>query len=168
MTDRELLQKLTDEFDLFKKETGQIIGDLQRENAALKEKLARYENPKNSGNSGIPPSQDPLRKTKSLRGRSNRPQGGQKGHDGNKLKMTGAPDAVVVHDIEKCSCCGNGCTTNFTLGHLLAQFFDQLLFSTLVGHPELGHLLQAFQGPALARQFQSLLQHIPVGRFHCP
>jgi len=108
LTDRELLQKLTDEFDLFKKETGRIIGDLQRENAALKERLARYENPKNSGNSGIPPSQDPFRKTKSLRGRSNRPRGGQKGHKGSKLEMSVAPDAVVVHDIGQCSCCGNG------------------------------------------------------------
>lgn len=106
MTDKQLLEELAKEFALFKKETAKIIVDLQRENASLKERLVRYENPKNSGNSSIAPSQDPFRKTKSLRGRSNRPQGGQKGHKGSKLKMTAAPDLVVVHDIGQCSCCG--------------------------------------------------------------
>jgi len=47
------------------------------------------------------------RKTKSLRGKSNIPQGAQKGHKGSKLKMVATPDLVVLHDVEKCSCCGN-------------------------------------------------------------
>lgn len=85
-----------------------IIAALQRENASLKERLAKYENPKNSGNSGIAPSQDPFRKTKSLRGRSNKSQGGQKGHKGSKLKMASHPDMVVIHDIGQCGHCGDG------------------------------------------------------------
>ena len=96
------------EFNLFKKETECIIGGLQRENAELKERLAKFENPKNSGNSSTPPSQDPFRKTKSLRGRSGRPQGAQKGHKGSKLGMVGDPDVVVVHDVAQCSCCSHG------------------------------------------------------------
>jgi hypothetical protein len=64
----QLLEQLGKEFALFKKETAKIIGCLQRENASLKERLAKYENPKNSGNSSIAPSQDPFRRTKSLRG----------------------------------------------------------------------------------------------------
>ena len=108
LTDKQLLAQLVEEFALFKKEAERIIGDLQKENASLKEGLAKYENPKNSGNSSTAPSQDPFRKTKSLRGRSNRPRGGQKGHKGSKLRMTGTPDVVAVHDVDRCSCCGNG------------------------------------------------------------
>jgi hypothetical protein len=43
---------------------------------ALENKLSKYENPKNSGNSSVAPSQDPYRKTKSLQGKSNKLQGG--------------------------------------------------------------------------------------------
>lgn len=106
MTDKELLSQVREEFARFREETGKIIDALKRENASLRERLAKYENPKNSGNSSVAPSQDPYRKTKSLRGRSNRPQGGQKGHKGSKLKMVGTPDLVVVHEVENCSCCG--------------------------------------------------------------
>lgn len=91
------------------------LNTLEKENARLaarikelEERLAKYENPKNSGNSSVAPSQDPFRKTKSLRGRSNKPQGGQKGHKGSKLKMVSHPDMVVVHDIEHCGHCGDG------------------------------------------------------------
>lgn len=108
LTDKDLLLQLSKEFDLFKKETAKVIGDLQRENASLKERLAKYGNPKNSGNSSMAPSQDPFRKTKSLRGRSDRPQGGQKGHKGSKLKMVRRPDRVVVHDVGQCDRCGHG------------------------------------------------------------
>lgn len=87
---------------------GEIIAALQKENASLKERLAKYENPKNSGNSSIAPSQDPFRKTKSLRKKSDRSQGGQKGHKGSKLRMVAAPDAIVVHDIVQCEGCGHG------------------------------------------------------------
>lgn len=48
----------------------------------LEAKLEKYENPKNSGNSSVPPSQDPFRKTKSLRGKSKFRPGGQKGRKG--------------------------------------------------------------------------------------
>ena len=42
---------------------------LRKENSILREKLSKYENPKNSRNSSIPPSKDENRplKTKSLR-----------------------------------------------------------------------------------------------------
>ncbi len=73
------------------------------------ERLAKYENPKNSGNSSIAPSQDPFRKTKSLRVMPNKAQGGQKGHKGGKLRMVAGPDVdVVVHDISQCERCGDG------------------------------------------------------------
>ena len=58
---------------------------LEKENTFLREKLSKYENPKNSRNSSVPPSKDENRtpKTKSLREQSDRKVGGQKGHEGN-------------------------------------------------------------------------------------
>lgn len=87
---------------------GAIIAGLQKENTLLKERLAKYENPKNSSNSSVAPSQDPFRKPKSLRKKSKKPQGGQKGHKGSKLEMISHPNMVEVHDIEQCGYCGEG------------------------------------------------------------
>ncbi len=78
---------------------------LKQEVAALKEKLAKYENPKNSDNSSMSPSQDPFRKTKSMRGDSKQKAGGQKGHKGKKLEMVNIPDAIIIHDVKHCTCC---------------------------------------------------------------
>ena len=67
---------------------------LERENSILREKLSKYENPKNSRNSSLPPSKDenrPLR-TKSLREKTEKKPGGQPGHEGNTLKMTATPE----------------------------------------------------------------------------
>ena len=66
---KQLFLELKEEFDRFKKEVIAIIAALRKKNAELKERLAKYENPKNSGNSSVAPSQDPFRKTKSLRAR---------------------------------------------------------------------------------------------------
>jgi len=55
----------------------------------LKDKLTRYENPKNSNNSSIPPFKDENRpfKSKSLRKKTGRTPGGQKGHEETTLEM---------------------------------------------------------------------------------
>lgn len=103
MSDKQLIEQLLRDFESLKKENTELRSRVTE----LELRLARYENPKNSGNSSVPPSQDPFRKTKSLREKSNKPQGGQKGHKGSKLKMVATPDTVVVHDVENCSCCGN-------------------------------------------------------------
>jgi transposase len=81
---------------------------LQRENVILKEKLAKYENPKNSNNSSVPPSKDENRpfKSKSLRKKTGRKPGGQKGHEGTTLEMTANPDETIDHTPEYCECCG--------------------------------------------------------------
>jgi len=64
---------------------------------------------KTSRNSGKPPSSDGYkkRKPKSLRQKSGRKSGGQKGHQGHTLKMSQTPDKVVVHAIDKCIDCGH-------------------------------------------------------------
>jgi transposase len=83
---------------------------LRGENIELRERLAEYENPKNSRNSSVPPSKDENRpkKNQSLRPGSDRKVGGQSGHKGSTLEMTSEPDAVVDHCPDLCDRCGNG------------------------------------------------------------
>ena len=82
---------------------------LRKENTILREKLSKYENPKNSRNSSVPPSKDENRplKTKSLREPSDKRVGGQQGHEGNTLKMTDTPDKVIEHVPDFCCACGS-------------------------------------------------------------
>lgn len=90
---------------------------LKKENAVLKERLAVYENPKDSHNSSIPPSKDSLAAqaekskkllaTRSLREKSGKPNGGQIGHKGHTLEMASEPDSIVEHQPYFCTRCGN-------------------------------------------------------------
>ena len=120
MSDTLLLQRLLKEFKVLKKENKQLrkrllrLELLEKENIELhkrvnelEDKLSKYENPKNSGNSSVPPSQDPNRITKSLRKKSNKKVGGQKGHKGSKLLKVEKPDKIVLHDITQCECCNS-------------------------------------------------------------
>jgi transposase len=62
----------------------------------------------NSGNSSKPPSQDGFDKPapKSLRTKSGKKPGGQKGHKGAGLKLCREPDEVIEHKAEHCQNCG--------------------------------------------------------------
>ena len=77
-------------------------------NASLQARLDRYENPKNSHNSSIPPSHDysRKRKAKSLREVSGKKPGGQSGHEGKTLEMVDNADEIICHLPAYCSCCG--------------------------------------------------------------
>jgi len=69
--------------------------------------LSKYENPKNSNNSSVPPSQDENRpRRKSLREKSNKKVGGQKGRQGKTLNIVDIPDIIEKHLPEYCNCCG--------------------------------------------------------------
>lgn len=114
-----LISELIVRLDVLEKDNARLAERIRE----LEERLVRYENPKNSGNSGVPPSQDPFRKTKSLRGRSKRPRGGQRGHRGGKLKMVPDPDAVVEHDVSDCSGCGHALSGEVD-GHDARQVLD--------------------------------------------
>lgn len=85
-----------------------IILDQAKVIADLKDRLDRYESPKNSRNSSIPPSHDYTRvpKTRSLRESSSKKPGGQPGHEGTTLEMVEKPDEIFEHIPVYCTCCG--------------------------------------------------------------
>lgn len=75
----------------------------------LLDKINKLQNRKNSNNSSVPPSKDENRprKTKSLRTKSGKNPGGQKGHPGTTLSMSSTPDIIIEHKPENCENCGN-------------------------------------------------------------
>ncbi len=81
----------------------ETIASLTTRVKELEDRLA-----KNSSNSSKPPSSDPMKpQPKSLRQRSARKPGGQKGHPGRTLSLVEDPDRVVVHGLkEECQGCG--------------------------------------------------------------
>ena len=83
-----------------------LVAALEAENAALKARLAELERRLglNSSNSGKPPSSDGLTKparARSLRDRSGKKPGGQKGHKGETLRQVAEPDVVFLHDLQE-------------------------------------------------------------------
>ena len=74
-----------------------IIVTLLEKIAVLEAKLEKYEHPKNSKNSSIPPSKDENRPVpnQSLREKSGKKVGGQPGHKGYTLEMNSHPTDVV-------------------------------------------------------------------------
>jgi transposase len=79
--------------------------------AALKARIAELERRLglNSSNSGKPPSSDGLKKpprVRSLREPSDKPSGGQKGHQGETLRQVTEPDRIVDHYPPSCTACG--------------------------------------------------------------
>src|SRR5712691_3165804 len=75
---------------------------------ALQERVKTLEGQqaKDSHNSSLPPSSDRfVRAPKSLRQKSGKSPGGQKGHRGHHLKHVEIPDAVLIHPVERGAHC---------------------------------------------------------------
>ena len=80
------------------------IDALEAENKRLTDQLNL-----DSHNSSLPPSSDKVRQpksTRSLRQKSGRKAGGQKGHIGSTLCQVQTPDQVIVHPVLVCCGCG--------------------------------------------------------------
>jgi len=115
--DVKVLQKRVEELEALVKVLLERVDFLSKENAELKHRLSKYENPKNSNNSSVPPSQDENRpKRKSLREKSNKKVGGQKGRKGKTLNIVENPDIIERHLPEYCNYCGND------ISRILAEF----------------------------------------------
>src|SRR5208337_3190241 len=97
-------------------DSASIIAALREQNAAQQALIAQLEAriaelERQLGlNSGKPPSSDGLKKkpvrVSSLRERSGKKPGGQKGHAGKTLSRTETPDATIDHFPETCPECG--------------------------------------------------------------
>jgi transposase len=112
-----------------KEELIALIAALRAENAALKARLAKLERrlELNSSNSAKPPSSDGLKKparVTSLRERSGKKPGGQKGHKGETLRQVTDPNEVVDHYPPACAMCGAGLDPETSVGHSARQVFD--------------------------------------------
>ena len=104
----DLLQRLFEQFADHQEQLRsqrETIASLTARVEELEDRLA-----KNSRNSSKPPSSDTIKpKPKSLRQRSDKKPGGQKGHPGRTLSLVGDPDRVVLHGVreeEGCEGCG--------------------------------------------------------------
>lgn len=88
------------------------VDKLLKENRELRKRLEKYEKPpKDSGNSSTPPSKENIkaevvRRTKSQRQKSDKPVGGQPGHEGNTRMMVETPDETEDIASQYCRECG--------------------------------------------------------------
>jgi len=106
-----------------------LIASLQRELEALRAENAelRRRLGLDSSTSSKPPSSDGLGKPRapvSLRERSGRPGGGQKGHKGETLRQIAEPDRIVKHEACACRHCGSSLSAAMAVGMERRQTFD--------------------------------------------
>lgn len=82
---------------------------------------------KDSHNSGKPPSSDGLKKkkrTSSLRGKSDKKNGGQEGHKGRTLEAVESPDHIEKYTVNSCSECQGNLEDVEASDHEKRQVFD--------------------------------------------
>ena len=104
-----------------------LVEGLLRKIVQLEARLEVLENQakKDSRNSSKPPSSDGFsRRTRSLRGKSERQSGGQIGHEGNTLEWREEVDKIIVHPVESCEGCGVSLSTSEVLSWDLRQVHD--------------------------------------------
>ncbi len=121
-----LIEALRSEISALRSE----VADLRRENEGLRAENAelRRRLDLDSTTSSKPPSSDGLRKKSrlpgSLRGRSGKASGGQRGHKGDTLRRTATPDWVVRHEAAACRRCRAALAASMQTGVETRQVFD--------------------------------------------
>lgn len=114
------------------------IRSLRKENAELRERLSKYEQPcKDSNNSSTPPSKEGIkseakRRTKSLRRKSDKPVGGQKGHQGHTRDMVENADEIIEHVSNYCIQCGRDLSDVDAVAEYTTQEIDTPLVQPII------------------------------------
>ena len=119
----QILATLAAQLEILTAQQQALIAQLHERIAQLERQLGL-----NSGNSGKPPSSDGLKKkpvrVSSLRERSGKKPGGQKGHPGETLRRSEAPDDTIDHFPEACAGCGKALSEAMATDHIARQVFD--------------------------------------------
>src|SRR5262245_20005486 len=108
------------------------VAALECESAGQKERIGELERRLglNSTNSSKPPSSDGLKKpprlprVRSLRERSGKKPGGQKGHRGETLRPVENPDVIVNHYPEMCAKCASKVPADTSAAYRTRQVVD--------------------------------------------
>jgi transposase len=98
--------------------------------------VSKFGTTKTSNNSHIPPSIDLSRKNQSLREKSDKPVGGQQGHQGTNLKMSATPDQIEKIYPNFCNSCGKS---------LEGSSFDLLSVRQVIDIPPIVPITTEFQ-----------------------
>jgi transposase len=104
--------------------------EIERLKARVDELERRLE--QNSGNSGKPPSRDPVaerqrqaeERAKRSEGQAKRRRGKQRGARGQTLEMSASPDQIVEHRPGSCRTCGAGLDDSERIGYTARQVVD--------------------------------------------
>ena len=114
---------------------------LLAEVTSLQLQLKSYQTRKTSHNSSKPPSHDfdKAIRNKSLRGKSNLPSGGQRGHIGKTLERNSNPDKLVIKAPSHCCGCGKSLQGQEPMATSSYQVVD--IPSALVRSQYFGHRL---------------------------
>ena len=101
---QEFIESLMKQNQMLLEQVDSLSKTIDELNATIKE--LREQLNKNSGNSSKPPSTDGFKKVnKSLREKSGKKRGGQKGHQGTHLAVLAEPDKIHRHMHADCSAC---------------------------------------------------------------
>jgi transposase len=102
------------------------VTSLLAENTHLKERLLKYEHPKTSTNSSLPPSKDENRAkpNQSLRKASGKNVGGQLGREGKTLMMSTTPDHIIKLVPTFCKNCRSSLVHSFETKEQSRQIID--------------------------------------------